>query len=99
MLMAVSPLAVSRRRSAFASVFTRLPLSVDVFLQLTAARRGVGTDMVARPGVLPQLLRLGYKECSPHVEAFATLRCCITVSTHTSPHCRYDLFCCGFQFV
>lgn len=41
MLMAVATLAVSRLRSAFASVFARLLLSIDFFLQLNTARQGI----------------------------------------------------------
>lgn len=61
MLVAVSTLAVSRLRSAFASIFARLLLSVDFFLQLSAARRGIGNNSVERPCVLPKLLWLSLR--------------------------------------
>lgn len=64
MLVAVSTLAVSRLRSAFASIFARLLLSIDFyffFLQLNAARRGIGNNSVERPCVLPKLLWLSLK--------------------------------------
>lgn len=96
MLMAVSTLAVNRLSSTFASVFARLLLSIDFFLQLNTARRGIRNNSVERPCVLPKLLWLSFKGMFSSLWsirlalAVAMLWCCITISTYNCHRCRYD---------
>lgn len=59
MLMAVATLAVSRLKSAFASVFARLLLSIDFFLQLILLVKA--SEITERPCLLPKLLWLSLK--------------------------------------